>query len=448
MKAKRLIRYGILLVAVLIVFVVIAQRHGWVGSAEGIPAVTDEAAFRDIVEIVTANGRIQPVTQVKISPDVSGEVIDLRIKEGDYVRRGDLLVRINPDVYESMLDRAIATLNTNKANLASSRSRKVQAEAQFVNAESSYLRQKRLFEEEAISRSEYDAVRSQYLTAQAEVEAAEQAVIAAGYQVKSAEAAVREARDNLTKTNIFSPMDGTISRLDTEIGERVVGTSQFAGTEIMRIANLSVMEVLVEVNENDIVRVSEGDTAIVDVDAYFGEEFLGVVTAIANSAKFEAQAMDQVTNFEVRIRILPQSYEHLLYEDKKYASPFRPGMSATVDIQTQKATDALSVPIQAVTIRDIAPEKKDTLEGEDAKAAHTGIRGRQQQSEVVFLFDDGIAKMIPVKTGIQDLNHIEIKQGIEEGDKVITGPYRLVSTTLKDGDRVRKTQRHALFADH
>lgn len=447
MKAKRLIRYGIILVAVLIVFVVIAQRRGWLGSAEGLPAVTDTAALRDIVEIVTANGRIQPVTEIKISPDVSGEVIELRIHEGDHVRRGDLLVRINPDIYESMLDRAIAALNTNKANLASSRSRKVQAEAQFINAESSYLRNKKLFEEDAISLSEYDGARSQYLIAKAEVESAEQAIIAAKYQVKSAEATVREARDNLTKTNIFSPMDGTISRLDTEIGERVVGTSQFAGTEIMRIANLNVMEVLVEVNENDIVRVNEGDTAIIDVDAYFGEEFLGVVTSIANSAKTEAQAIDQVTNFEVRIRILPGSYEHLLDENKKYTSPFRPGMSSTVDIQTQKTFNAVSVPIQAVTMRDIVPEKKDSIQGEDTEMANAERTGRRRRVEVIFLFNDGTAEMVPVKTGIQDLNHIEIKEGLEEGDEVITGPYRLVSATLQDGDKVRKTGRHTLFTD-
>ncbi len=447
MKSKKLIKYGIILVVVLIIFVIIGQRSGWIGGSDGIGVTTEKAELRDIVEIVTANGKIQPVTEVKISPDVSGEVIELRIEEGDYVKRGELLVRINPDTYESMLDRSIASLNTNKANLASSRSRKMQAEAQFINAESSYLRNKKLFEEDAISRSEYDAARSQYLTAKAEVESAEQGIIAAQYQVRSAEAAVREARDNLTKTNIFSPMDGTISRLDTEIGERVVGTSQFAGTEIMRIANLDVMEVLVDVNENDIVRVNAGDTAFIDVDAYLGEEFMGVVTSIANSAKTEAQALDQVTNFEVRIRILPGSYKHLLDENKTNVSPFRPGMSATVDIQTQKVFNVVSIPIQAVIIRDIDLQKNDSIKNE---GPHTNNATRKQASgsgEAVFLFDNGTAKLVPVKSSIQDLNYIEIKEGLNEGDEVITGPYRVVSATLNDGDLVKKMERQPLFSD-
>ena len=443
MKTKKLIRYGIILVVVLIIVMIIGQRRGWIGGSDGLRVTTESAGLRDIVELVTANGKIQPVTEVKISPDVSGEVIELRIKEGDFVERGDLLVRINPDIYESMLDRAIASLNTNKANLASARSRKVQAEAQFVNAESSYSRNKRLFDEDAISQSEYDAIRSQYLIAKADVESAEQGIVAAQYQVMSAEATVREARDNLTKTSIFSPMDGTISRLDTEIGERVVGTSQFAGTEIMRIANLDAMEVLVDVNENDIVRVNDGDTAIIDVDAYFGEEFLGVVTSIANSAKTEAQALDQVTNFEVRIRILPESYKHLLDEKRRNISPFRPGMSATVDIQTNSVYDAVSVPIQAIAIREI--EKNDTVNGLDSLENDNTKRHASQTGEVVFIYNNGVAKITPVKTGIQDLNYIVIKEGLSEGDEVITGPYRVVSSTLKDGDMIRKVDRRALF---
>lgn len=446
MKTKKIIKYGIILVVILIIVMIIGQSRGWIGGSDGVRVTVDKAEVRDIVEIVTANGKIQPVTEVKISPDVSGEVIELNVEEGDYVKRGDLLVKINPDVYESMLDRAIASLNTNKANLASARSRKVQAEAQFINAESSYLRNKRLYEEDAISQSEYDAIRSQYLIAKADVESAEQSIIAAQYQVMSAEASVREARENLTRTNIFAPMDGTVSRLDTEVGERVVGTSQFAGTEIMRIANLNVMEVIVDVSENDIVRVSEGDTAIIDVDAYFGEEFSGMVTSIANSAKTEAQALDQVTNFEVKIRILPESYEHIQSDKSKNASPFRPGMSATVDIQTSKAFDVVSVPIQAIAIRDIDANENDSIDNESS----TGSKDKNLASrsgEIVFLYEDGIARVIPVKTGIQDLNHIEVKEGISEGDEVITGPYRVVSSTLKDGDIVRNVERRALFAE-
>jgi len=448
MKSKKLIKYGIILVAILIVFIIIGQSRGWIGSHDGYRVTTDKAERRDIIEVVTANGKIRPVTEVKISPDVSGEVVKLNVEEGDYVEHGDLLVRINPDVYESMLDRAIASLNTNKANLASSRSRKVQAEAQYVNAESSYLRNKKLFEEDAISRSEYDAALSQYQTAKAEVESAEQSIIAAQYQVKSAEASVREARDNLTKTNIFSPMNGTLSRLDTEVGERVVGTSQYAGTEIMRIANLNNMEVLVDVNENDIIRVSEGDTALIDVDAYLGEQFLGVVTSIANSARDEALSSEQVTNFEVRIKILSTSYEHLLDDTRVNVSPFRPGMSATVDIQTQKAFDVISIPIQAVTTRDVdMHEEQDSIDVAEGNVNNkteittSGIR------EYVFAYDKGIAKLISVKSGVQDLNYIEISEGLDLGDEIIIGPYRAVSSILNDGDMVNRVERHALFSD-
>ncbi len=356
-------KYALIALGVLVVFMIVGRLAGWIGSEEAVRVSTEEVERRDIVEIVTASGRIRPVTEVKISPDVSGEIILLNVKEGDFVERGQLLARINPDLYESALDRVNASLNTSKANLSNAMARSSQAEAQLINQASSYNRNKQLHEQNAISDAEYDAAKAQYLVAQAEVEAASQSVVAAEFQVKSAEAAVKEARESLLKTNIFSPMDGTISRLDVELGERVVGTSQFAGTEIMRIANLNQMEVLVSVNENDIIRVSEGDTAIIEVDAFFADRFTGLVTSIANSAKVEGLTVDQVTNFEVRIMVLPDSYSHLQPSERQHLSPFRPGMSATADIRTQQVFGVLSVPIQAVTVRE--PERDEEKQPEE-----------------------------------------------------------------------------------
>ncbi len=438
MKRNKLLKIALIALGVLILVIIIGRRSGFVGSQEGVRVSVEEAELRDIVEIVTASGRVRPVTEVKMSPDVSGEIIELNVKEGDYVERGMFLARINPDIYESALDRMEAALNTSKANLANSRARLLQAEAQFVNASANYRRNKQLFEQNAISESEYDTARSQYLVAEADVEAARQSVIASEFQVKSAEAGVTEARDNLSKTNLYAPMNGTVSRLDAEIGERVVGTSQFAGTEIIRIANLNVMEVKVDVNENDIVRVSEGDLADIQIDAFFGETFRGEVTSIANSATGEGLGTDQVTNFEVRIRMLPGSYTHLMREDRPHLSPFRPGMSATVDIQTQSEYQVVSVPIQAVTTREASRDRDKEAEEEDNP-------GRPRVKEYVFLYIDGKAVQTEVRSGIQDTQYIQIREGIEEGQELITGPYRLVSRDLKDGDPVVKVQRQELF---
>ncbi len=433
MKKRKWLKITLIIVGVLIVINIIGRCGG---TNDGYRVSVEAAGRRDIVEIVTTNGRVRPVTEVKMAPDVSGEIIELHVEEGEYVERGQLLARINPDIYESMRDRAEASLNQAKANLANARARVLQSEAQYVNARSSYLRNKQLFDENAISESEYDSAYSQYRVAEADVEASKQSEEAARYQMMSAEAGVREARDNLSKTNLFAPMNGTVSRLDAEVGERVVGTQQYAGTEIIRIANLNKMEVKVDVNENDIIRVNEGDTAFIQVDAYFGEEFLGVVTSIANSADVGRLSDDQVTNFEVRIRLLSESYSHLQRADRPHLSPFRPGMSATVDIQTERAVDVLSLPIQAVTTRERAGQDED---------GDSGGSGMARQREVVFLYEDGKVRMTPVRSGIQDNQHIEIREGLEDGQLVVTGPYRLVSRELRDGLEVERVDRQDLF---
>ncbi len=435
MKRRKGLKITLIVIGVIIIFSLICRCGG---GDDGYRVTVESAELRDIVEIVTTNGRVRPVTEVKMAPDVSGEIVELNVEEGGYVEHGQLLARINPDIYESMLDRAEASLNQARASLANARARVLQSEAQHVNARSSYLRNKQLFEENAISESEYDTAYSQYRVAEADVEASKQNEEGARYQVMSAEAGVREARENLSKTNLFAPMDGTVSRLDAEVGERVVGTQQYAGTEIIRIANLNKMEVKVDVNENDIIRVNEGDTAFIQVDAFFGEEFMGIVTSIANSADADMLGSDQVTNFEVRIRMLPESYSHLQRQDRPHLSPFRPGMSAAVDIQTERAVGVVSLPIQAVTTREGGGLSDDN---EGGSAGGSTVR----QREVVFLYEDGKVKQTTVRSGIQDNQYIEIREGLEEGQEVVTGPYRLVSRELRDGIQVERVTREELF---
>lgn len=436
MKKNKLLIIVLTLLGVLIIALVIARQAGWIGSPEGERVTVEQVAYRNILEIVTASGRVQPIIEVKISPDVSGEIIELPVREGAFVRRGELLARINPDLYESAVERMVATLNTSRANLANSRARASQADAQFINARAVFARNQSLFEQQAISESEYDAARAQFLVAQAEVEAARQSVIAAEFQVKSAQAAVTEARESLAKTSIFAPMDGTISRLDAELGERVVGTSQFAGTEIMRIANLTSMEVLVQVNERDVVRVEHGDSAIIEIDAFRDQHFKGVVTSISNSAMVTGQAVDQVTNFEVKIQIDPASYNSLINPETPHLSPFRPGMSASVEVQTRRVENAITVPIQAVTTRTPEESRGDTI-------AIPGPLGNIQ--EYVFVYQQGVARLQKVQSGLQDNHYIEIKEGLDTSMTVITGPFRLVSQDLNDGDPVIKSTRTAVF---
>jgi len=452
MKNKKLLKYSLIGLGVLIVFIIIAKKSGWIGKSEIIKVSTDLATKRTIVEMVSANGKIQPEVEVKISPDVSGEIVVLNVKEGDRVKKGDLLAKINPDMYLSNLDKMVAGLNSTKANLANSKARLAQVQAQFTNAKLTYERNEKLWKESTISQSEYDAAKSAYEVAKAEVDAANETVSASEYNVKSTEASLKEAKDNLTKTSIFAPVDGTVSKLNVEKGERVVGTSQFAGTEIMRIADLSEMEVNVSVNENDIVRVHLGDTALVEVDAYLNRKFKGVVTEIANSANTTGVSADQITNFDVKIRIVRESYLDLLSDKQKDMSPFRPGMSATVDIKTKTVYDVLSIPIQSVTTRDDTTgnlKKSDVITKDPANKDKTEENTKKNKNnavnEYVFIYANGVAKLQKVTTGIQDNNFIEIIEGIKEKDEVISAPYRAISKTLKNNDKVKKVKKEELF---
>jgi HlyD family secretion protein len=455
---KKLIKYLLIVLGALLIFVIVAKKRGWIGKSDKIKVSTDFVTKKTILETVSANGKIQPEVEVKISPDVSGEIIDLYVKEGDQVKKGDLLSKINPDFYLSSLDKMEAAVNTSKANLASAKSSLATFQAQYVNAESSYGRNKTLYESGAISASEWDAAKSAYDVAIANVAGGKENVKAAEFNVISAQASLKEANDNLTKTSVYAPVSGTISILNVEKGERVVGTSQFSGTEMMRIADLNEMEVNVSVNENDIVRVKIGDTANVDVDAYLNRKFKGIVTEISNSANnitATTTSIDQVTNFDVKIRILRESYTDLLSKTDTNTSPFRPGMSATVDIQTKRVVNVIAIQIQAITSREDTVSKKDNVsvakkdqntDYNKQTTLNNSIKEKEGGTEeFVFLYVDGVVKKQKVKTGIQDNTYIEILEGLTEKQEVVVAPYKAISKLLKDRDKVTKVDKKDLF---
>jgi len=449
-KNKKIIWILIVVVLLVLIIGVIAKKKGLIGKPEETKVATEKVAKRTIVEVVSANGKIAPEVEVKLSPDVSGEVIELYVKEGELIKTGQLLAKINPEIYISNYDRTIAALNTSQANLANSKARLAQVKSQYINAKSSYDRNEILHNQKTISDAEYETSKANFEVAKAEVEAAEENVKAMAFNIKSAEAGVKESKENLSKTSIYAPVGGTISKLNIEKGERVAGASQFgSGTEILRIANLQTMEVNVSVNENDIVRVTLNDTALVEVDAYQNRKFKGIVTEISTSANTVGVSADQVTNFDVKIRILPDSYRDLVPADKPNESPFRPGMSATVDIRTEIVANVLTVPIQAVTTRadtTKAAPKMEEMDQADQNSDNTKKKIEVAQ-EYIFLYDNGVAKMIKVKTGIQDNTYIEILEGLKDGQEIITAPYRAVSKKLKDGDKVKKVEVKDLYTD-
>lgn len=416
---------------ILIVFLVIGKKKGWIGERDKTEVTYGEVKKVDITEKVSASGMIQPIVEVKISPEVSAEIIELNIEEGDSVTVGNVLVKLKPDNLKSVLDRTRAALNQQRANLADAEARLASAKASFKRSELEYKRQKQLHGSKAISNADMELAEANFKIAEQDLTSAEKNVEAAEYVVQSALASVKEANENLMFTTITAPMDGIVSKLDVEKGERVVGTSQMAGTEMMRIADLNNMEVRVDVNENDIVRVAVGNEAEIDVDAYsyLDKKFKGQVTAIANTANAKASP-DAVTEFEVRIRILNSSYQDLLASNKV---PFRPGMTASVDIVTNTKRGVLSVPLGAVTTR--VPQSEDDEEDDKSK------RKRDEDlKEVVFVDKDGVAELRVVKTGISDFDNIEIVEGVSEEDKVVTGPYLAVSKNLEEGDHIKEQE--------
>ncbi len=442
-KSNKLLYIIIGAVAFLILLLVVGRSQGWIGKAKTIEVELAKAKKTSITEKVSASGTVQPVIEVKLAPEVSGEIIELNVEDGDSVRLGDVLVKIRPDVWRSQLERSEAALNQQQANVESSKANLSRAEATYMRAEQDYKRQEKLWNEKVISESDWQLAQQNFKIATNDLKSAQQSLEASKFVVNSTEASVRESRENVRKTTVNAPMKGVVSKLNVKKGERVVGTAQMAGTEMMRIADLNKMEVRVNVNENDIVRVHYNDSVIIDVDAYgnTGKQFKGIVTNIANTAR-DKQSTDAITEFEVRILILQFSYEDLIKQGNRY--PFRPGMTASVDIITTRKENVLSVPLAAVTTRSSDDEKNEKPEegkndDDDKRTVTDSSKPKAEKKEdkvVVFVNENGVAKMMEVKTGISDYDNIEIISGLSDSLEVITGPFLVVSKRLKDGDKV------------
>lgn len=430
----------------------LAKKMEWIGKVEPTEVEYTKVARGTIVEKVSASGKIQPEVEVKVSPDVSGEIVSLNVAEGDSVVAGQELLKIRPDNYVSLLARAEAQVNAQKAGSEQSKAVLAQSEARLSKAKIDFDRNDRLHKDKVISDADFDQFQSAYIVAKQDLEAAKANVKAANFNVKSAEAAFKEAKTNLTKTTIYAPQSGIISKLNVELGERVVGTSQMAGTEMLRIANLNNMEVRVNVNENDITRVSLGDTVMIDVDAFSSSDrkFMGVVYEVASSANSSGTAAavsnDAVTEFEVKIRVLRSSYADLIQGKLSY--PLKPGMTASVEILTNRKSNILTVPLASVTTRELGAEKKSEGDkpSEDGAAVKTqddanAERKRKENiREVVFVEEKGKVKQVEVKTGISDFEHIEIVSGLKDGQQIISGPYATVAKKLNAGDLVKKKE--------
>lgn len=421
--------------AVLVVFILLISVFG---KGESYTLVyTDKVELRSVTETVIADGFIHPEVEVKISSLVTGEITGIYIREGDSVRKGQLLLTINPELLESNLDRAEAGLDNARANKATAEARLEQARARELQARSNYERNKKLFEQKVIAQAEFDVIEVEYRTAQAEVKAAEKAVEAAVYTIRSFTAGFKEAQQSLSQTRIVSPMDGIVSKLNVEKGERVVGTAQMAGTELLRVADMSTVEIRVNVSESDIVRVAVGDTANIEVGAYENQQFKGLVREISNSSNNTgatgiASATEQVTNFEVRIRLLRESYDSLMHDlGRGKVSPFLPGMTGMAEIMTRTVDKGVTVPIEAVTTRKAMGD--------------SSTRGNDKPRTVVYTLQDGKAKEVEVKTGVQDSKYFTILQGLKEGETVITGPANTVARVLKDGSLVKVTEKDEIF---
>lgn len=449
---KKFIIIGATLAAILIAVAIWKKS----GGGPTLRIATEIATKRDLTEIVSASGKVQPELEVKISSDVSGEIVELLVKEGDTVKKGDLLLRIDPVIYQSAVQRMSSTLNGVKAQMANSAARMEQSRAQLISAEASFNRNKKLHESSSISDAEFEQAKANYESAVADMNAARESVKSADFNVSSTQASLKEANDNLAKTTIYAPVDATVSKLNKRKGERIIGMAQMEGTEIMRLANLNEMEVQVDVNENDILRVLVGDTALIEVDAHNNRKFKGVVTEVANSANTLGVSSDQVTNFPVKIRIIRSSYVDLIDAKHPDRYVFLPGMSATVEIQTNSVYNIISVPIQSVSTR-LDTAAKNGKDDEDAKDRMgdednivVGDSKNKENKEVkkaimcVFIYRDGIAKLVGVKTGAEDNMYIEIVSGLKEGDEVIAAPYNSISTLLFNGAKVEKVTKEQL----
>lgn len=411
--------------AIVVIFIIVKVVTG---GQKPVEVSTEKVTARTITEVVSVTGKIQPEFEVKISPDVSGEITEMFVKEGDSVTKGQLLLRINPELYQTTMSQLKANLDNAKAGLAGSEAQQIKAKMALAQSEINFKRQKQLHEQKVISDQEFENARLQFENSQADFTIASKNILSAQFNVKSLMARVEEGSKNLGRTSIYAPASGIVTQLNSEKGERVVGTAQMAGTEIMRISNLNIMEVQVNINENDIVRVHKGDSADIKVDAYTDRVFKGIVTEIANSAKFNVATNmnEQVTNYTVKVRLLQSSYRDLI--TAKSTQAFFPGMTASVDIKSVTKTNVLSIPISSLTTRNPEIQK----DGDKPQKKETTI------STWVFLNINGIAKAVKVKTGIQDIDYFEVLEGLKLGDEVISEPAMAIAKTLNNGDKVKK----------
>ncbi len=431
----------------ILVLIIVLKLAGVIGKSDVEKVTVEKAGDKTVIETVTASGKIQPETEVKLSSEVSGEVTELLVKEGDVVKKGQLLCKVRPDILQSSYERTVASYNAQKASVASAEQQLVQAQANFVNADATYKRNVELYNKKVISAAEFDNAKASYLTAKSTLASAKEGVVGAKFNLEQTGASVKEASANLARTTIYAPVDGVVSKLSIELGDRILGTSQMAGTEIMRISNLSSMEVNVDVNENDINRVSLGDSATVEVDAFAGKKFRGLVTEIASSSTnvgTTTTSVDQVTNFSVKVRLLAESYSSVKGGAKDLPSPFRPGLSATVDIESE-TVKGLAVPIQSI----FTDSKSDGDKGEntqDAEKQKNKLTDKQIK-QYVYLFDAkaSTVKKAEVTTGIQNDQFIIVKTGLKAGQEIVSGPYSAIQNKLKDGVKVEKTTKDKLF---
>jgi HlyD family secretion protein len=455
----------IIVVAVIIIALVVAKQAGWIGKQEGTKVTAEKVIRRNITEVVTASGKIYPEKEVKISPDISGEVVELGVsQEGDSVHKGQELAKIYADIYTTQRDQAAAQMDQQQAMVSNIRETLPGLKATMDNDKKALDREQQLLDQKVVSRSEFETAQSTYLTAQANYQAALQNVQGNIAGVASAKANLNIAAKNLSRTTVISPIDGVVSLLSIKKGERVVGNSMMAGTEMMRVADMSKIEAIVDVGENDIPKVQLGDTALIEVDAYNNRKFRGIVTQIASSVTTTSGSTttvstNDVTNYKVHIRLSPDSYKDLIDPKHPRHFPFRPGMSASADIQTRTHINVVSIPINAVATRekntdnavvgnseatDNSGNGDNGDNGDDSKSDNHSAGG--DLDEVAFIVMPGdTVKKVKVHTEIQDINYIEIKDGLKEGDQVVTGPYSVVSKTMKSGVRIKVVPKDKLF---
>ena len=456
MKKKKIL-WIILILAILVIGLVGLKSAGVIGKEEGLKVATEKVERRNITETVNASGKVYPEIEVKVSPDISGEIVELQVKEGDSVRRGQVLAKIYADIYSTQRNQAAAEVNRQQALVDNSKAQLESLKSALELAKNTFNRQKQLLAEKIISTAEFEQAQNTLQSAQANYNAALQNIRSGEAGIAGSRASLERANKDLSRTAVLSPMSGVVSLLNVKAGERVVGNSMMAGTEMMRIADMSLIEVQVEVGENDIPKVKLGDSALVEVDAYNNRKFKGLVTQIASSnttASSAASTSNDVTNYKVHIRLLRETYKDLFDPARPKSFPFRPGMNASADIQTRTKANVLSAAINAVSTREKGTDKvvggddkdKDKDKNKENGSKEEGKTASTDLDEVVFVLQpDGKVKKVVVKTGIQDINNIEVTQGLKVGDEIIVAPYNVISKTLKDGTKVKVVPKDKLF---